>query len=355
MLSLPYISPLDKKFDSTKRLLVLSEGFEERSLSFISECRNTVFNRIIICKYNQARESKYEQLVSILSLNHENPKPVEIEFNRFDPFEFENNFQSQISDINDFDEVIIDISVMSKYLIMQIMYIISCFTGRLRIVYTEPVLHAPSEEDYEKHKIDLARAAVLPDDISLFPSSGVHNVIRTPLLTSTVMQRSPVLLVSFLSFNEQLIRALLLEFSPMHLYLINSYSEYYQWKEQAIFDIHQHIIKEYQNDNPLTEKLLSRKASMINYQETFELLANIYREHGIDSRIVLSPTGTKMQALGCALIKICCPDIHIEYPTPESYYVDGYSSSKIRRIHQVVFNNLPKFIDGISEQYKLNG
>jgi hypothetical protein len=355
MLSLPYISPLDKKFDSTKRLLVLSEGFEERSLSFISECKNIVFNRIIICKYNQARESKYEQLVSILSLNHENPKPVEIEFNRFVPFEFENNFQSEVSDINNFDEVVVDISVMSKYLIMQIMYILSCFTGRLRIVYTEPISHAPSKEDYEKHKIDLARAAVLPDDISLFPSSGVHNVIRTPLLTSTVMQKSPVLLVSFLSFNEQLIRSLLLDFSPMHLYLVNSYSQYYQWKEQAMLDIHKHIIKEYQNDNPLTEGLLSRRTNMINYQDTFDLLAGIYSEHCIDSRIVLSPTGTKMQALGCALIKICCPDIHIEYPTPESYYVDGYSSSKIRQIHQVVFNNLPKFIGEISEQYKLNG
>jgi hypothetical protein len=59
--------------------------------------------------------------------------------------------------------------------------------------------------------------------------------------------------------------------------------------------------------------------------------------------------------LGCALIKLCCHDIHIEYPIPESYYIDGYSSSEIRQIHQVVFNNIPEIITKISSEYKLNG
>jgi len=62
-----------------------------------------------------------------------------------------------------------------------------------------------------------------------------------------------------------------------------------------------------------------------------------------------------MQALSCALLKICCADIHVEYPTPESYYVDGYSSSEIREIHQVLFTSFKNTIADVSSSFKLNG
>jgi hypothetical protein len=354
--TLPIIENLDKNFHSKKRLLILSEGFEERSLSFISKCKDVVYDKIIICKYKPIKESKYEQMKFIISSNSKNRKIKELEFDRFNPFYFELNFQSECNDINVYDEIIIDISVMSKYLIIQIICSLSCYKGIIRIIYTEPESHAPSEDEYKKLRENLSNATILPDDIAVFPSSGVHNVIRTPLLTSTVMQKSPVLLTAFLSFNEQLIRSLLLESSPMHLYLINSVSLRYQWKENAMFDIHRHIRDEYQNDNPVgADGFLQRKTDMLEYSETLELLAAIYRDNCVDYRIVLAPTGTKMQALGCALIKLCCSDIHIEYPIPESYYINGYSSSEIRQIHQVVFNNMPEIITKISSEYQLNG
>jgi hypothetical protein len=142
----------------------------------------------------------------------------------------------------------------------------------------------------------------------------------------------------------------------MHLYLINGVSSHYQWKENAMFDIHRHIRDEYQNENLVdADGFLQRKTNMLEYSETFKLLASIYRDNCVNYRIVLAPTGTKMQSLGCALIKLCCSDIHIEYPIPESYYIDGYSSSKIRQIHQVIFNNIPVIITKISSEYQLNG
>ena len=142
----------------------------------------------------------------------------------------------------------------------------------------------------------------------------------------------------------------------MHLFLINSVSKNNLWKNDALLQIHEKIRKEYINDNLLdVNGKLVRKVSTIDYRETFDLIASIYRKHCINYRIILSPTGTKMQALGCALIKLCCPDIHIEYPIPNSFYVEGYSSSEIRKINQVTFNNIRSMINELSEQYKLNG
>ena len=345
---LPKIENMDNNYNGDKRLLILAEGFEERSTSFISS-NNSYFGDIIICKYSPKKESKYNELISIISTNYCEAKIHEINYNRFDPIIFEMELQEAYEDFSVFSDIIIDISVMSKYLIMQIMCILSNYTGNIKIIYTEPLSHAPLKEDYEKIKLLQINATILP-------SSGVHNVIRTPLLTSTVMQKSPILLVTFLSFNEELIKALLSEFSPMHLYLVNSISLNNSWKKDALFQIHEKIRKEYAKDNPTDDNGdLTRKVNTVDYRETFELIATIYEKYCINNRIILSPTGTKMQALGCALIKLCCPDIHIEYPIPESFYVKGYSSSEIKKINQVVFYNIPKLIKKISEHYRLNG
>jgi hypothetical protein len=345
---LPGIENIKNDYHGNNKLLILAEGFEKRSLSFIS-ANDTYFKNIIICRYLPEKETKYSELKNKISELYARTDIYEITYNRFDPFSFELEFQEKFDKLDHFTDIVIDISVMSKYLIMQIICMLSHYTGSIKVIYTEPMSHAPLEEEYEKNKLFQTNATVLP-------SSGVHNVIRTPLLTSTIMQKSPILLVTFLSFNEELIKALLSEFSPMHLFLINSISLSNFWKKDALLQIHEKIRKDYIKDNPLDKNgELERRVSTIDYRETFELNASIYRDHCINNRIILSPTGTKMQALGCALIKLCCPDIHIEYPIPESFYIKGYSSSEIRRINQIVFNNMPDMIKEISEQYQLNG
>jgi hypothetical protein len=74
------------------------------------------------------------------------------------------------------------------------------------------------------------------------------------------------------------------------------------------------------------------------------VLSEVYRKYCVVNRIVLAPTGSKMQVLGSALFKLCCPDVHIEYRTPESYLIEGYSSHEIKTIYHVVFLQFSNFI-----------
>jgi hypothetical protein len=346
--TLPEVEILNITKEPLKRILIISEGFEQRSLSFLESSESIYFDKIILCRYLPKKESKYEEMKIIINKFHNKTQLEEIFFDRYNPFDFENNINNKFKNINTYNEVILDISVMPKYMIIQLVYSLSCYSGILRVIYTEPKNYAPTQEQYKSFNEIQINATILP-------SFGVHNVVRTPLLTSIVMQKSPVLLVAFLSFNEQLIRALLSECNPMHLFLINGVPPNLTWREDAMRNIHKYIIKEYSKDNPLDDDRLIRRTSTFDYRETFALLAEIYREYGIDNRIVLAPTGSKLQALGCALIKICCPDIHIEYPIPESYYIAGYSSSEIKQIHQIIFDDMPKILANISGQYQLDG
>ena len=186
------------------------------------------------------------------------------------------------------------------------------------------------------------------------PSFGVHDVIRTPLLSSIVMQRTPSVLIAFLSFNEQLIRALLSNLNPHHLLLINGIPPQLRWREKAMKEIHQNIINEYKNDNPMKGEKLIRRTSTLHFHETFALLSSIYKEYCYTNRIIIAPTGSKMQSVGCALLKICCPDIHIEYPTPESYFIKGYSSIDIKGVYELKFPSFKELIKELIEMYSLN-
>jgi hypothetical protein len=250
----------------------------------------------------------------------------------------------------DCDEVTVDISVMSKLMIMILIWHLREFKGVVRIVYTEPVSYTPSQEEYEKQKDDYGKPITLP-------SYGVHEVVRTPQLSSVVMQRGPALVVTFASFNEQLIRALLSTISPTRLLLINGRPPHLLWREKATQEIHSEIIREYADDNPRDPStgLIRRSASTLHYGETFDILGQIYRENCYLYRMVVAPTGSKMQALGCALFKICCPDVHIEYPTPESYFISGYSSNEARSLYEVVFDSFVGALNAECEQHCLNG
>jgi len=347
---LPEIEPVDlTSFSIMKqRLLITSEGFEKRSLSFLSQEIEVFFNKVIVCKYRPSKESRYDELINLLERRCSTETINDIVFSRFEPFSFEIEMQDHLLNCSGiFDEIVLDISVMSKYMIMQILCLLKEYTGTLRIIYTEPMQYVPLQElpfiDEQSNAVSL-------------PSTGVQNIIKTPLLTSLIMQQSPSLLVSFLSFNEQLIRVLLSECNPSRILLINGVPPHIPWREKAMNNIHKNIIKEYCHDNPVDENgLLERKCSTLYYAETFKLLASIYKSFGEDYRIILSPTGSKMQAVGSSLIKNCCEDIHIEYPTPESYYVNGYSSSEIREIHQILFVDFKEHVQNLSAQYELNG
>jgi hypothetical protein len=253
----------------------------------------------------------------------------------------------KINECNRYDEVVIDISVMSKLLLLIIIYSLVNFNGRLRIIYSEPEIWGPQKDKYENA---LAEKKTNNSWISL-SSVGISSVTRTPNLSSIVMQNCPTFLISFLSFNEQLFGALVNEITPSKLQIINHSCERQNWRENAMKNIHADVIHEYFSND--IEPIFT--ADVLDYIAVFEKLASIYCNYSYDYRIVVSPTGGKVHAVAVALLKLCCPDVHIEYPTPESYLFEDYSSDKTHMIHRIDFDNFKEFIIGLSNKYGLNG
>ena len=109
------------------------------------------------------------------------------------------------------------------------------------------------------------------------------------------------------------------------LFLINGRPPQHSWREEATAWIHDQVRKEWEEDNPSTEvenslvPLPNRKVSTLDYRETVFLLIDLYWKLSASHRILLAPAGSKLQSVGCFMIKALHPDIHIEYPSPEGF------------------------------------
>jgi len=344
---LPHVNEKDIfKSSARRKILILAEGFEERSLSWIDNEKNTlIFDEAIICKYFNHKKTRFDDL-KIAVKKHCKTEPIVFEYNRFEPTSFEMNFRFKIQSISDYDEVFIDISVMSKFLIMIIICSLINFRGKLKIIYSEPNQWGPTEKQFE----EAISTKEFGSWISL-SSVGVRDIVRTPNLSSVTMQNCPVYLIAFLSFNERLLSALISEISPSRLQLVNHSCERQKWREPAMIEIHKDVIDEYYNKG--IEEIFT--TTVLDYKAVFEKLAEIYRERCYDYRIMVSPTGGKIHAVSTALFKLCCPDVHVEYPTPESYVFDNYTSAESCSVHQITFPCFKNFIKELSNSYNLNG
>lgn len=327
-----------------RRLLVIAEGFEKRSLSWIQyQPPSQLFSQSIICKYEPEQVGQLEEVLAEVSIRS-TLKPIVIDYNRFNPSPFEQKFSS-ILDYNNFDEIVIDISVMSKLLIMIVFHSLQQFRGNIRVVYTEPKTWSPSVEEYaayiKKHEESMTYAGL--------SSIGVFDVVKTPGLSSIVMQGSQSKLITFTSSNEHLLAATLNEIVPSKTVLINAKNEREPWRAEAALKIHQKVIENY-GINDKVECI-----NLLDYRAVFAFLADEYRKDCYTHRMVIAPTGGKIHTIACALIKNCCSDIHIEYPTPEGYILESYSSKEIEGIHEIIFPRFKDLIVELRSKYNLDG
>ena len=330
-----------------KRLLIVSEGFEKRSFFWPASLENSkLFFDALISKYKYGKHSKSNELLTVVSERTKN-KPFFLEYDRSSPAIFESEIQKIRYEL--YDEIVIDISVMSKFLIMIILYSMRMFNGKLTVVYSEPEWWNPRTEDECKKYINECEKG----EFVGLSSIDIQGITRTPALSSILMQNCPVTLISFVSFNKYLLRNLLADVNPPELFLFYPSSDRFKWKEKYLSEIGISVFKEYNNGIFFDEVLKKFEAS--DYASVFEELAEIYKKRFYTNRIIISPTGPKWHAVSCALFKICCPDVHVEYPISMTYSYKNYTSENVIDVHSITFDKFKDDVEAIAKKYGLNG
>ncbi len=244
---------------------------------------------------------------------------------------------------------------MSKMAIMLCLDVCREKNINLTLFYAEAKIYNPSREAYESAKND--RRFHRP---SIQVYTGVGAVIRVARLSSVAMQGEPAAAIMFMSFNELLTQSLLSSVYPSRLFLVNGRPPEHKWREEATAWIHEDLRSEWpQRDNEVMRTsrsklpLPKRVTSTLKYSETCDVLLGLYWMLAENYRIILAPTGSKMQTVGCFLAKALHPDIQIEYPTPKGF-LPLYSEGK-GQTWSIEFGRLGDRIDLLrSEERKVH-
>ena len=325
-----------------KRLFVGAYGFEERSLGWPRRQMNASLTTAIIFNYKHPKGKN-----KIVELRHElarlgAKRPRDLECDVRCPYPIEELLNVEFETL-EYDEIVLDITAMTKLLILACLCKLSQFSGIVRLVYSEARNYSPNRQQFG--------AAVKKGMAVLtkFPSRGAESIVRLRCLSSIRMQGQPVTLVAFTSFNEQLVRHMLGTMSPHRLIFINCRPprHSYAWREHATQQIHEKLIAEFASDNPKKKGLLEKTASTLDYRDTIDRIHGVYRDHGNFERIICAATGSKMQTVGLFFSKVLHPDIHVEYPTPDSYFVKGFSTG-VHANHEIVFPNFAELLKSLN-------
>lgn len=303
-------------------VLIHSPGFEDRTMAFAEAILFSANAKAILLDYRpfNPKNRLADVRQTLLSRGIDVRDEDIIEYNRFEPGNFEDRLKNRLRSLLA-KRAYIDISTMSKLQIMLVLNVCNMLDLRIGIIYSEAESYRPTQDEFEKSKL---LDKVHQPSLQIF--TGVHGVVRVNSLASVAMQGQPTAAIVFMSFNDILTQVLLNAVYPGRLLLINGKPPIHEWREEATAWIHARVRCEWADDNPVfvakagCVPLPKRVVSTLYYDETVLLLLQLYWELSVDHRILIAPSGSKLQTVGCFLVKALHPDIHIEYPSPEGFF-----------------------------------
>jgi hypothetical protein len=297
--------------------LVVCAGFEDRALEAlkrVSASENS-FNVLLILYEPFLPQNKVDDLRQLCALS--DAQCVEAVYDRQDPSAFGERLLTVLAAQS--GRIFVDVSAMSRLLIVQAIVALrtrpkgltDCF-----VVYTEAETYPPSEAEAEA---EIAKSAIDPTLSVLFLSSGVFEVTVVPELSSFAPAAPQTRLIAFPSLDAHQLIALRNELQPSRISFIEGLppDSRLLWRKEVVSRVNR--LGEIRKAERFT-------TSTLDYTETLNLLLDLYSAHSIQERLIISPTGSKMQTVAVGIFRAFLEDVQIVYPTPQDFRSpDGYT------------------------------
>ena len=223
------------------------------------------------------------------------------------------------------NRVVVDISGMSRLLIVQtLVALLSVQSAHVTIIYCEAEEYPPSEDRFRGD--EQGRTGVMPS----YLSSGIFEIAATPELASTSMLGEAIRLIAFPSFDPEQLTNLIQELQPTYVDLIHGLppAKKNRWRTEAVRTLNSPIFTSLQGKN-------DHAASTLDYRETLKILVEKYRDRSMFDRLVVAPTGSKMQTVAVALFRAALYDVQVVYPTPRVFTEPDRYTVGARRLYEL--------------------
>lgn len=220
--------------------------------------------------------------------------------------------------------LLVDVSGMSRLLMVQIVGAI-IRAGRAStttILYTEAAHYPPTKEAVEAA---FSKADQLFGVIN-FISSGLFGLIAPAELSTVAMYGQPIRLIAFPTFNPTQFAALCSEINSSFFTVVHGVPPLPEnaWRADAI--------RRLNNIDSLRHPEEFR-TSTLDYRETVKLLVELYQRHGDRQKLVIAPTGSKMQSLAVGIFVGIAHDVQVVYPAPRLFLEPDNYTKGVRALY----------------------
>lgn len=304
--------------------LVVCAGFEERSvdtLRRVCEAGATGVSLIII---SYLPEHDANRVDTLRAFGRDGKfDMVEVTYDRHEPTGIGDVVRNRIGSC---EHVFVDISGMSRLLIVQLLVALLDVDSRLlSLIYGEAREYYPSKEQYERD-----RGGESSGRIHSYLSSGIFEIAAAAELSSVSMAGEAIRLVAFPSFDPAQLTNLIEELQPTYTDLIHGIPPRDEngWRMDAILGLNTGVLSDIRDRR-------DRSASTLDYRETLRVILGIYAERSMFDRLVISPTGSKMQSVAVGLLRHGLHDVQIVYPTPSVFAKPEEYTSGVRQLYQL--------------------
>ena len=305
--------------------LIMCGGFEDRSvftLRRICESGASGFRLVLVTYLPNYGDNR---VAEVRDIGGEAKLAIhEIVYDRREPA----GIGEQLRDaMQSCDRVFLDISGMSRLLIVQaIVALVDGNKAPVSIIYGEAETYRPSRMQFEK---DRQRSSPGLMEIG-YLSSGIFEIAAAAELSSVSMVGQAIRLVAFPSFDPSQLANLIQELQPAFVEIISGVrsSPENKWRREAILELNGPSLRE-------LKVSMSHSASTLDYRETLKVLVEVYRQHSMFDRLVVSPTGSKMQTVAVGLFRRVLHDVQIVYPTPKMFAKPNDYTVGVRRLYQM--------------------
>jgi len=339
---LPPIEELNLDNISSNATLIGSAGFEDRCFSFLDKLINSnkKIEDVVGVEYEpfneKNRKEEFEKKAKIVSLKN---NVQWVTYDRLNPNKFYEDFEKIEKLIRESNNnLIIDISGMSKYLIVILLDIFKDFNKNMIVIYSEAKIYYPTQEEY------LKKRETTVDIVPTFLTKGVYKIVLTTPLSSIAMQNAPLLMIAFPSFNYKELAALLNEMTPQYLIKIEGipHETHNRWRYDAVHEINEKIDKDFK-----IKEIKHEGLSTFDYIGTVSFLDEIYNQFKYTHKFIIAPTGSKFQSIGVFFFKQLHHDVQVVYPVARKFaeeYTEG-----CERIWMINFSDFNSYIKDLEK------
>ena len=314
--------------------LVVSAGCAETAPAVLENAiSGSVPFKVVIVEYSSPVPQNSSPIIREKCAQYGLPSS-EIPYDSQNPSGFGESLLGRLADCT--GRIFVDVSGMSRLLIVQAIVAMGKRVAGFKdcvLVYADTKPYSPSQNEAETA---IARS-IDPTYATLFFSPGMFEVTIVPELSSTAIPASQTRLVVFPSFSSEQLTALKNELAPSRCAFIHGVppQDENKWHTEAIARLNRIDLA---SPN-------SVQTSTLDYRDTLNCLLRLYGMHSEHERLLVSPTGSKMQAVAVGLFRSFIHDVQIVYPTPEESRSPTNCTMDVRQLYTLP---LSEFVTAIA-------